>query len=236
MGKRKILDKKTLQKRQALYRIVAPELRALYGYPEWRQHLPPVDELVCTILSQNTSDTNRDKAFSALKANGLEWETVRDMPVADLIEVIRPAGLANQKAPRIQEALRYLTATTGEVTLDFLQDMPVEEARDWLTAIKGVGLKTASIILLFAFHKPAFPVDTHVERVSKRLGFIDDKTALADAHYQWEQIAPPDDYYPLHLNLIQHGREICKARRPLCQRCPLTLYCRYYKNLTEKEI
>lgn len=234
MPKPKKLHKRTLEKRQTLYAAVMPKLRELYGYPTWRQHLPPVDELVCTILSQNTSDTNRDKGFDRLKERFPDWESVRDGAEEEVREAIRPAGLSNQKAPRIQQALAYLTEAHGSITLDFIQDMDTEEARQWLVEIKGIGLKTASIILLFAFNKPAFPVDTHVNRVGKRIGFIDEKTSIDDAHYQWEQIAPPEDYYALHLNIIQHGREICGARSPKCEICPLTGDCRYYQSVVKK--
>jgi endonuclease-3 len=228
-------DEETLERRQALYAEVAPLLQERYGYPEWRQHLPPVDELVCTILSQNTSDTNRDKGFEALKAALPDWESVRDAPEDMVRDLIRPAGLANQKAPRIQRALRQITEERGEISLDFLQSMSVEEARDWLTSIKGVGLKTAAIILLFAYHMPAFPVDTHVHRLSKRIGFIDEKTTANKAHAIMEAIVPPDDYYAFHLNLIQHGREVCSARKPKCEACPLTNHCRYFQEVVRQD-
>ena len=212
------------------YSRVAEILEDIYGYPTWRQYLPPVDELVSTILSQNTSDTNRDMAFDALKRRYDTWEAVRDAPPDDVVETVRSAGLANQKGPRIQAALAYLTATQGEITLDFLAEMPVEEAKTWLTQIKGIGPKTAAIILLFAFNKPAFPVDTHVHRVSQRLGLIDAKTSADDAHTKLEVIIPPEHYYAAHLNIIRHGREICHARRPACEDCPLTAYCEYYQS------
>lgn len=206
-------------------------LRETYGYPEWRQHLPPVDELVSTILSQNTNDSNRDVAFDGLKEKFPSWEAVRDADTEDVIEAIRPAGLANQKGPRIQAALQYLAETQGTITLDFIADMPVEEAKDWLTSIKGVGPKTAAIILLFAFNLPAFPVDTHVHRVTGRLGLIGPKVSAERAHDILEEIAPPDHYYPLHLNLIRHGREVCNARDPKCAICPLQDHCDYYANV-----
>ena len=221
-------DLNILRRRQ--YSRIAEILEDTYGYPTWRQPQPPVDELVSTILSQNTSDTNRDMAFDSLTRRYDSWEAVRDAPPEDVILAIRSAGLANQKGPRIQAALRTITAARGEITLDFLTEMSVDEAKAWLTQIKGIGPKTAAIILLFAFHKPAFPVDTHVHRVSKRLGLIDAKTSAEDAHVELEAIIPPDDYYAAHLNIIRHGREICHARRPACERCPLTVYCEYYQS------
>ncbi len=199
-----------------------------YGVPLWRQHLPPVDELVSTILSQNTSDTNRDRAFDQLRAHFPSWEAVRDADPAAVIEAIRPAGLANQKGPRIQAALRHLTETQGRITLDHLEQMPVEEAKVWLTAIDGIGPKTAAIILLFALNKPAFPVDTHVHRVSKRLGLIGPRTGREQAHIELERVVPEADYYAFHLQLIQHGRELCHARNPKCALCPLQAECEYF--------
>lgn len=226
-----VLDKQSLEQRRKLYQKVAPKLRELYGHPEWRQHLPPVDELVCTILSQNTSDTNRDKGFEQLKARFESWEAVRDAPVEAIEDAIRPAGLAKQKAPRIKNALTRLTEERGDIDLEFLRDMSIDEAKDWLVSLKGIGPKTAAIILCFAFDLPAFPVDTHVHRLSKRIGFIDENVSADAAHPIMEAIVPSEDYYAFHLNLIQHGREICKARSPKCEICPLTEHCRYYQEV-----
>ncbi|MBN1426745.1 MAG: endonuclease III [Anaerolineae bacterium] len=216
------------QKLKAKYRRLAEILSQEYGYPSWRQHLPPVDELVSTILSQNTSDTNRDKAFDALKDRFSTWEAVRDAPLDDVIDAIRPAGLSNRKGPRIQAALSYLTRTQGHITLDHLEDMPIEEAKDWLTSIDGIGPKTAAIILCFAFGRPAFPVDTHVHRVTGRVGLIDRKTSAEQAHGILEEIVPPEDYYAFHLQVIRHGRQVCHARKPACDRCTLQQDCDYF--------
>ncbi len=226
------MENNTLAQQQDKYKRIAAELTKLYGYPRWRQHLPPVDELVSTILSQSTTDTNRDRGFNALKSHFADWESVRDAPLPEVIDLIRPAGLGNQKGPRIQNALQYITEQRGEITLDFLQTMSVDEAKAWLTVIKGIGPKTAAIILLFALNMPAFPVDTHVHRVTKRLGLIDQKTSADRAHDLLEAIVPPDEFYPAHLNFIRHGREICRARQPLCEQCPLTFDCRYYQQVT----
>ncbi len=223
-----ILDPDVLARRKQ-YARVAELLEDVYGFPTWRQHLPPVDELISTILSQSTSDTNRDMAFDALKEKYPFWAAVRDAPLDDVVEAIRSAGLANQKGPRIQAALRYITDEQGDISLDFLAEMDVEAAKDWLTHINGVGPKTAAIILLFAFHKPAFPVDTHVHRVTQRLGLIGPKTSAERAHRELEAIIPPDDYYPAHLNFIRHGRQVCHARNPRCDVCPLTSFCDYYQ-------
>lgn len=224
-----ILDADTLARRRRKYAEIASLLEDTYGYPTWRQYLSPVDELVSTILSQSTTDLNRDVAFDALKRRFASWEAVRDAPVADVIETIRSAGLANQKAPRIQAALGYISDDQRRVTLDFLADMAIDAAKQWLTAINGIGPKTAAIILLFAFNKPAFPVDTHIHRVTKRLGLIGAKTNAERAHLELEAIIPPEDYYPAHLNIIRHGRQICQSRRPRCEVCPLTACCDYYQ-------
>lgn len=218
------------------YRRIQSLLNDEYGYPVWRQHLPPVDELVNTIISQNTSDTNRDVAFARLKDRFATWEDVRDADPEAVVEAIRPAGLSNQKGPRIQHALQHLTETQGDITLEHLADMPVEEAKAWLTDINGIGPKTAAIILLFALNKPAFPVDTHVHRVTGRLGLIGPKTSAEKAHVELEKIVPEKDYYPFHLQVIRHGRQVCHARNPKCEICVLQDVCDYYRrNMAGKQ-
>jgi endonuclease-3 len=208
---------------------VEERLLEAYGQPEWRPHLEPVAELVSTILSQNTTDTNRDVAFDRLRARFESWEAVRDADTGDVIDAIRPAGLANQKGPRIQQALRTIAEERGDLELDFLADWPVDEAKAWLTSIKGVGPKTAAIVLLFALGRPAFPVDTHVHRVSRRLGLIGPKDSREKAHDVLEALVPEEDYYPFHLNMIRHGREVCASGRPRCEACNLTDLCHWYQ-------
>lgn len=201
-----------------------------YGEPVWRNPLPPVDELVSTILSQNTNDVNRDKAFDALVARFKTWEAVRDAPPEAVIETIRPAGLANQKGPRIQQVLHEITQERGSLDLAFLNQMPLEEARAWLTKFKGVGPKTAAIVLCFSLGRPAFPVDTHVYRVTGRLGLRPEKMSVEDAHPFFESLLPPETYYAAHLNIIRLGREICHARKPNCPGCPLRAQCNWAAN------
>lgn len=201
-----------------------------FGEPTWRPQLSPVAELISTILSQNTNDQNRDLAFDRLRERFPTWEEVRDAPEEDVIEAIRPAGLANQKGPRLQKALQYISETQGSLTLDFLQDKTVSEARQWLESIHGVGPKTATIVLLFALNKPAFPVDTHVHRVTGRLGLLPVKMSADKAHNFLAEQFEPETFYPVHLNLIRLGREICKARSPQCPECPLQEVCSYYEN------
>jgi endonuclease-3 len=203
-----------------------------YGEPAWRPHLEPVAELVSTILSQNTNDVNRDVAFDRLRQRFPSWEAVRDADPGEVIDAIRPAGLANQKGPRIQQALRIITAARGALSLDFLADMPLDEAKAWLTSIQGVGPKTAAIVLLFSLGRPAFPVDTHVHRVSKRLGLIGPRISREKAHDLLADMVNPDDYYAFHLNLIRHGREVCSSRNPACPNCVLNDLCTYYQEQT----
>ena len=214
---------------KAKYRQIAPVLAEVYGDIQWRQSQGAMDELISCILSQNTNDTNRDRAFFAMKEAYPTWEDVVNAPTDELIDSIRLAGLANQKGPRIQQVLEIIKAERGAYEIEFLRDMPVDEARDWLTSLNGVGPKTAAIVLCFAFNMPAFPVDTHVHRLSKRLGFIPEKTSADKAHPMMEAIVPPDDYYAFHIHLIQHGRDTCNARNPQCERCPLTKHCIYYR-------
>jgi endonuclease-3 len=206
-------------------RRIHETLLQAYGQPIWREELPPVDELVSTILSQSTTDTNRDRAFFALRSQFVTWEAVRDAPEAEVVAAIRPAGLANQKGPRIQAVLRAITEERGALNLDFLRDLPVDEARAWLTKFKGVGPKTAAIVLLFSLGRPAFPVDTHVHRVTGRLGLRPEKMSADDCHIYFEGLLPADTFYAAHLNLIRHGREVCQARKPACERCVLLALC-----------
>jgi endonuclease-3 len=200
----------------------------VFGEPTWRNPLPPVDELISTILSQNTNDINRDRAFTSLRRRFPTWEAVKDADPAQVVDAIRQAGLANQKGPRIQGVLREIAAQRGALDLDFLKDMPPSEARAWLTRFKGVGLKTSAIVLLFSLGMPAFPVDTHIYRVTGRLGLRPAKMSVEQAHPYLEAIFPPRTYYAVHLNLIRLGREVCQARRPLCPTCPVRDLCDYF--------
>jgi endonuclease-3 len=205
-----------------------------YGRPVWRDPLPPLDELISTILSQNTNDTNRDRAFRSLVDRFPTWTAVRDAAPSDVVEAIRSAGLANQKGPRIQAILREITAEHGSLDLGFLGSLPPEEARSWLLRFKGVGPKTAAIVLLFSLGMPAFPVDTHIHRVALRLGLLPQKSTAEAAHKILGQLFPPLNYYDAHLNLIRLGREICHARRPDCPRCLLKDVCAFYRT-TQRE-
>ena len=209
--------------------IIHQRLLKTYGEPQRRNPWPPLDQLVNTILSQNTNDVNRDRAFQRLRQRFPTWEETRDAPTQAVIDAIRPAGLANQKGPRIQKALRRITEERGALALDFLADLPLKEARAWLMSLDGVGPKTAAIVLLFSLGRPAFPVDTHVHRVSRRLGLIGERISAEKAHELLGALVPPKWYYAFHLNLIRHGRQVCHARTPECEACVLNDVCDFFE-------
>ncbi len=206
-----------------------------FGMPIWRPHLSPIGELVSTILSQNTNDNNRDIAYDSLRKKYPTWEQVRDAEQNQVMAAIKTAGLANQKGPAIQNALRVITEERGEIELDFLKTKTSQGASEWLEKLKGVGPKTAAIVLLFSLEMPALPVDTHVHRVTGRLGIRPKKMTPNKSHIFLAEQFPVESYYSVHLNLIRLGREICKARKPICPECPLNTFCQYYENLKHKE-
>lgn len=220
---------------------IRDRLRELYGIPVSSPHRKPVDELIRTILSQNTSDRNRDRAFARLierypasGGNGhrgeVEWEIVRDLPVDELEEAIRPGGLAAQKAPRIQAVLEGL----GEdLDLDWLERAPREETLEFLTSLPGVGRKTAACVQIFTWGRPEIPVDVHVYRVGGRLGLFRSNASFEEAHDEMMRITDPDDAYELHMNLIRHGRQICRPK-PHCQACALRRMCPYGRSLPQE--
>jgi endonuclease III len=223
------------ERRRAKYLPVAELLRETYGELTWEQTQDAMDELVSCILSQNTSDNNRDRGFFALKERFPNWQAVVDAPTEELVDTIRVAGLANQKAPRIQKVLQTIKAERGAYDIEFLRDLTVDEARNWLVSLDGIGPKTAAIVLCFSFNRPAFPVDTHIHRVGMRIGFLPDKISADKAHPVMEAIVPGEDHYQFHIHLIRHGRTICKARHPLCAKCPLTQYCDYYHTFVKPD-
>lgn len=200
-------------------------LSGLYGDAVWRPHGDPVTELVLTILSQNTSDTNSGRAFMRLKQRFPTWDAVMKAPPDDLEAAIAVGGLARQKAPRIRAALLAVHQARGGWDLDFLRDLPLAEAKTWLRGLNGVGPKTAACVLMFALGRPALPVDTHVHRVAQRLGLVPATASAEKAHDILEGMLAPDEVYPLHISLIRHGRRLCRAQRPLCEECPLLDGC-----------
>jgi endonuclease-3 len=239
--------------RPGLAPFVREGLASIYGVPSWERRLDPTSELILTILTQNTADVNAEQAFEALRraypgsgaaaehrmgagwgGEGLppgvapDWARVEFAPLEELVDVIRPGGLAPQKAPRLQASLRTIRERSGDYSLEFLGKMPAVEARDWLTQIPGIGKKTASIVLLFGFGLPLMPVDRHVERVAKRIGLLPPKAPPDLAHELFLAMLEPDEMYEAHVNLIQHGRKICHARNPQHELCPVAARCRFY--------
>ena len=204
-----------------------------YGDPAWKVQRDPLSELLVTILSQNTNDINSGRAYESLRQRFPTWEDVLAADVDHLADSIRVGGLANIKAPRMQRILQQLMEERGSLNLAFLGDMSVPEARDYLLSLHGVGPKTAACVLLFSLHMPALPVDTHVFRISKKLGLVPPKASAEKAHTILEELLPEETYYPFHLNVIHHGRTLCKARDPQCEACPLTGECEWLKSMTD---
>jgi endonuclease-3 len=208
-------------------------LSAEYGLPHWHSDGGPLSVLIRTVLSQNTSDTNSSRAFLSLIAAFPRWEDVADADVGEIAATIRPGGLANIKAMRIKQILEVIKQKCGNFSLDFLKDMPLDEARAWLKELPGVGEKTAACVLLFSLGRPALPVDTHVHRVAQRLGLIGAGVSAEQAHVALPQLVPSGCIYEFHMLFIEHGRRICKARNPKCPVCVLRAICPTYKRLRQ---
>jgi endonuclease-3 len=211
-------------------RSIRDRLRHAYGQPILRPHRAPIDELILTVLSQNTNDRNRDVAYERLRERFASWAEVRDADEEAVEEAIRPGGISRVKAGRIQRILRAL----GDDDLSWLEHAPLDEARDYLCSLPGVGRKTAACVLLFSYGRPDIPVDTHVYRVGTRLGLWPEKTSFDEAHQQIARLAGRDatgqDAYEIHVGLIRHGRRTCVARAPRCDECPLLSLCPYGKS------
>ncbi len=204
---------------------IVERLSAYYGEPAWRPHGDAMAELVLTLLSQNTADYNSGRAFSRLLQRFPDWPSVMEAPLDAVEDAIRPGGLAPTKAPRLQAMLAEIKARTGGFDLRFLEDLPVDQAREWLRTLPAVGPKTAACVLLFGLGMPGLPVDTHVYRVAGRLGLVAPKLNPEKAQLQLEAEVPPDDHYRFHILFIRHGRHTCAARSPACDRCPLLDGC-----------
>jgi endonuclease-3 len=217
------LRKKTWEVYQRLLRT--------YGEHPLVPRREPMHELISTMLSHRTTQQNEAIAFQRMWERFGSWEAIRDAPVEELSRTIAPANFAEAKAANIKEALRRIIAERGEPSIDFLRDMPTEEGLRWLMSLPGVGIKTASLVLLFCFGKPTLPVDTHVYRVSQRLGLIGPKVNSTSAHSYLLALLPQDPHvlFNFHVNMLQHGQKICIWSTPRCQRCPLTDLCNWYQ-------
>ncbi len=211
---------------KARVRAIRDRLREMYGRPIGAPHSKPVDELIKTVLSQHTNDRNRDRALARLRERFPTWVEVREAPLAEVEEAIRPGGLGPQKAPRIQAILGEL----GEPPdLDWTATAPREESMGFLLSLPGVGRKTAACVLIFSWGLPEFPVDVHIHRVGRRLGLLPPDASLERAHEEVAAIVDPDDAYELHMNLIRHGRELCRPQ-PRCAGCGLRRMCPWYRS------
>jgi endonuclease-3 len=197
-------------------------LREIYGVPAAEPHGRPLDELILTVLSQSTNDRNRDIAFLALRDRFADWQAVRDAPLDEVETAIRPGGISKVKSVRIQQILR---AIGDPLTLDWIASVPVEQSRDTLCALPGVGRKTAACVLLFSFGLREIPVDTHVSRVATRLGLLRPGAPFAELHDAMLALTPPGAELELHINLLRHGRRTCQARNPECGDCGLRRMC-----------
>ncbi len=204
---------------------VVEMLTPRYGVFDQTPRYSALDELIFTVLTQHTSDLNAERAFDSLRERIPTWERVMHADPTDIAQAIYHGGMSNQKSQRIIDILTEIAARRGTLEIDFLRDLELDEAREWLTTLPGVGPKTAAVVMVFALGMPAFPVDTHIHRVAMRLGMLEHGTSADKAHPIMEAKTPADQRFQLHMLLITHGRQICKARRPLCGECPLALEC-----------
>jgi endonuclease-3 len=192
-----------------------------FGVPQIDQRKSPLDELIFTILSQNTNDVNRDRAYTSLRKSFPSWDEVLEAQEGEIADAIRVGGLAQTKSVRIKEILSWVKKEFGRLSLDFLFDMPVPEAKQILSSLKGVGPKTICCVLLFSCGKSVFPVDTHILRIAKRFRWVPENASSEQAHKILGQLVPLEKMFSFHINLIRHGRETCKSRNPLHSSCPI---------------
>jgi endonuclease-3 len=206
-------------------RAIERRLMKRYGPLEPPRRTDPLDELILTVQSQHTSDLNAERAFAALRSAFPTWDDVVRAKPEHVADVIRSGGLANTKAVRIQQILREIHEREGRYDLSFLSRRSDDEVREYLMSLPGVGPKTAAVVMSFSLSRATIAVDTHVHRVSGRLGLIPQKTSADKAHRLLEDLVPPELRTSLHVGLIRLGREICKAGRPRCEECPLVDLC-----------
>ena len=218
------------EKRQKL-KYVIQNLEAAYGIPLNTRHDDPLDELIGTILSQSTTNVNSDRAYASLKKRFPDWENARRARPSSIATAIKSGGLANVKSVVIKNILNDILARQGNLELSFLKTVPVEDARQFLISLKGVGPKTAACVLLFSCQRQVFPMDTHIFRITRRLGLLPEKISDEQAHEVMERLIPPKKHYSLHINLIVHGRKICLPRNPKCGQCALIEQCEYGQSL-----
>jgi endonuclease-3 len=215
---------------RAITHYIFENLRAVYGMPQAEQGLDPLDVLIETILSQSTTNANSSRAFESLKRRFPDWDRARRARASSIEAAIRSGGLARQKSVRIKNLLNEIYERRGALDLSFLCRAPLEEAREFLASFKGVGPKTVACTLLFACNRPVFPIDTHIFRIARRLALIPERCSDEEAHRLMEAVIPAGRYYEAHINLIRHGRRVCRPQNPSCDRCCLIDYCRYYEN------
>jgi endonuclease-3 len=208
---------------------VLQNLKTVYGVPELEAHVDPLDVLIETILSQSTTNINSQRAFASLKKRFPNWEAARRARPSAIEAAIRSGGLARQKSVIIKQILNDIKDRRGSLDLSFLHTAPLEEARAFLSSFKGVGPKTVACVLLFACKRPVFPIDTHIFRIARRLNLIPQRGSDQEAHRMMEEIIPQERFYEAHINLIRHGRKICRPQNPLCEACCLVEYCSYYR-------
>jgi endonuclease-3 len=204
---------------------IRERLASVYGVPVQEPHGDPLAELVLTVLSQSTNDRNRDVAFLRLRERFPSWEAVRDAPVEEIEEAIRPGGISKVKSARVQAILRAISDGGGDLDLSWMRDAPVAESRSYLCALPGVGRKTAACVLLFAYGLRDVPVDTHVGRVATRLGLLRPKAPSEELHDAMLDLTPEGAELEFHVNLLRHGRRTCHAQRPACDDCALARMC-----------
>jgi endonuclease-3 len=209
---------------------IIQNLKTVYGVPKPQIGLDPLDVLIETILSQSTSNVNSNRAFASLKQRFSNWDAARRSRVGSIETAIKSGGLARQKSVRIKELLNEIHKRRESLDLSFLSTAPLEDAKRFLASFKGVGPKTVACTLLFACNRPVFPLDTHIFRIARRLGLISERCSDEEAHNRMGEMIPQKRYYEVHINLIRHGRRVCRPRDPLCEQCCLVDYCQYYKS------